>query len=80
MKTENIEKSILLFNRFKRSKEYNNRTIQLQFASIAKEIISETLKFDKLTNEHLTGLIQMFKVNASTSTFEKYLKLNVSDV
>ena len=79
MKTENIEKSILLFNRFKRSKEYNNRTIQLQFASIAKEIISETLKFDKLTNEHLTGLIQMFKVNASTSTFEKYLKLNVSD-
>lgn len=80
MKTENIEKLVLLFNRFKISKEYNNRSRQLQFAAIAKDIISETLKFDKLTNDHLIGFIQMFKANTSKSTFEKYLKLNVSDV
>lgn len=69
----------LLFEKFKLSEEYEQRKQQLCFVNVAKEIITETIKNRPLTNEHLTGLIQMFKVDCSNENFEKYLKINISN-
>jgi hypothetical protein len=78
MKTENLEKLNLLFIRFKTSNFYKNRTNQLGFCSIAEDVIRETINLDSITNHHLTGFIQMFKINSSISTFSNYLKNLVS--
>jgi len=78
MKTEYLQKVNLLFDRFKESIEYQKRLKQLKFCDIAKKVIFETIS-DKITNDSLTGFIQMFKVNSSVSTFERYLKLNIKD-
>lgn len=76
MKTENIDKLKILFDRFKTSRNYLERVRNSQFCDIAKIIISQSLN-EKLTNEKLTGLIQIFKVKSSNSTIKKYLEINL---
>ena len=76
MKTENIDKLKILFDRFKTSRNYLERVRNSQFCDIAKLIISHSLN-EKLTNGKLTGLIQIFKVKSSNSTIKKYLEINL---
>jgi hypothetical protein len=68
-----------LFEEFKKTPDYSFRKVQAGFASIAKQIIEETLKIEPIKNEHLTGLIQMLKAETSDHSFKKYLTQNISD-
>lgn len=68
-----------LYQTYKTSGDYTERKKQFAVVDLNKQIISETLKNNPLKNEHLTGLIQMFKYGCSDKTFEKYLKQNISD-
>lgn len=73
MKSENLQSLGILFDRFKQTSFFRERVRNTQFAGVAKSIISEVLESQSLSNEHLTAFIQIFKVNASITTIEKYL-------
>ena len=79
MNRTKIPEFINLFDGFKETEDYQFRIKQSAFTSLAKQIISETLKNEPLTNEHLTGLIQMLKAETSSNAFNKYLKINIHD-
>ncbi|MDI1316897.1 AAA family ATPase [Flavobacterium sp.] len=68
-----------LYQTYQSSRDYTERKKQFAVVPLNKQIIEETLKNNPLENEHLTGLIQMFKYGCSDKTFDKYLKQNVSD-
>lgn len=68
-----------LYEIFTTSKDYELRVEQFAAADVIREIIIETLKNEPLLNEHLTGLIQMFKLGCSPMAFNKYLNQNVTD-
>jgi len=79
MNQSKIPEFLERFREFKKSDDYQFRIRQSGFAKIAKEIIKWTLRNDPITNQHLTGLIQMFKVDTSSPNFDKYLLLNIPD-
>lgn len=79
MRTALFPKFRELYQIYKISNDYTDRKKQFAVVALNKQIIEETLKNNPLENEHLTGLIQMFKYGCSDKTFDKYLKLNVSD-
>ncbi len=80
MNRSKIQEFIELFEKFKNTEDYKFRIRQSAFTPIAKQIIAETLKNDPLTNEHLTGLIQMLKAETSHATFSKYLEINIQNL
>lgn len=67
------------FSEFKKLEIYQERQNQKLIAPLFKEIIWETLKNEKIENEHLTGLIQMFGWRCKPDNFRKYLELCVQD-
>ena len=69
----------ILFGDFKRLEIYNERQNQKLIAPLFREIIWETLKNEKISNEHLTGLIQMFGWRCKEDNFKKYMELCVKD-
>ncbi|KAF0128489.1 MAG: ATPase [Bacteroidetes bacterium] len=79
MNTTNYPKFVELYDTYRNSEEYANRLKQFAIAAINKEIIQETLKNEPLLNEHLTGLIQMFKYGCTDDTFDRYLVQNIKD-
>jgi hypothetical protein len=80
MNTDLFPKFKELYDVFRKSDDYRDRVEQSAIVPINKEIIQETLKNDPLKNEHLTGLIQLFKHGCSNDTFDKYLDQNVADL
>jgi|GEM_PF-3746525 len=72
LKTFQIE-----FDKFKSTEEYAKRVKQHSIVPLFKQIIEETLKNKSLTNNHLTGFIQIFKGGSLKSTVERYLKTNI---
>jgi AAA domain (dynein-related subfamily) len=80
MKTTLYPKFIELYESFRNSVDYADRKAQFAVVAINKEIIEETIKNTPLLNEHLTGLIQMFKYGCSNETFDKYLLQNITDI
>ena len=79
MRTALFPKFSDLYQTYKTSGDYTERKRQFAVVDLNKQIIEETIKNNPLENEHLTGLIQMFKHGCSDKTFDKYLKQNVSD-
>ncbi len=67
------------WERFKKTDEYKYRLKQREFVPIARDVIIETLKNTKLTNEHLTGFIQIFRFNPTDENIENYLKVCIND-
>ena len=80
MNRSKIPEFITLFENFKKTSDYAFRQGQSAITSIAKEIISETLKNEPLTNTHFTGLIQMLKADTSSASFDKYILQNIQDI
>ncbi|MBO9672198.1 MAG: hypothetical protein J7577_02045 [Sphingobacteriaceae bacterium] len=68
-----------LYNNFKNTEDYQNRKNQFKIVEVNRDIIAETLKENELTNELLSGFIQMFKFGCSDATFDKYLAQNIKD-
>jgi hypothetical protein len=79
MRTDLLVKFQELYEVFRNTEDYVNRVKQFAIVRVNKEIIQETLKHDPLLNEHLTGLIQMFKHGCKDGTFDKYLEQNIAD-
>lgn len=79
MTTEAIEKFKELFAEFKASQSYADRQAQKVITPVFKAIIWETLQNEKLTNQHLTGLIQMFGWRCKPENFRKYMALCVKN-
>lgn len=80
MNRNKLPEFITLFEEFKKTSDYAFRKGQSAITSIAREIITETLKNEPLTNGHLTGLIQMLKADTSPSSFDKYILQNIQDI
>jgi 5-methylcytosine-specific restriction protein B len=80
MNRSKIPEFITLFEDFKKTSDYAFRQSQSSITSIARGIISETLKNEPLTNAHLTGLIQMLKADTSPTSFDKYILQNIQDI
>ena len=68
-----------LYNKFQQTEDYKNRKEQFKVVEVNKSIIKETLTQGSLTNEFLSGFIQMFKYGCSDQTFDKYLAQNIKD-
>ncbi len=64
MNQDNVKSFIEQFDSFKSSNAYEVRKKRKAITPVFKEIIWETLKHEKLTNQHLTDLIQIFKYNS----------------
>lgn len=79
MNITKFPKFVELYEAFRNSEGYVERTEQLAVAPVNREIIQESLKNEPLRNEHLTGFIQMFKYGCSDATFDKYLAQNITD-
>ncbi len=79
MKDANLIQFKEHFEEFKFSEGYIARVKQYAIVPVFREIIRETLKNKTLTNDHLTGFIQMFKFNGSVKNFSKYLTQNIPD-
>lgn len=69
-----------LYNKFKDTEDYRNRKNQFKIVEVNRDIITATLAENELTNELLSGLIQMFKFGCSDATFDKYLAQNIKNV
>lgn len=68
-----------LFAAFKQTQSYTNRKEQYAIVPVLRDIITETLKNEPLENEHLTGMIQMFKYGVTGDTFDYYMEQNIQD-
>ena len=69
-----------LYEKFKNTQDYSNRKKQFDIVAVNRQIISETLKAGSVSNEKLTGFIQMFKYKCKDETYIKYLEQNIPDV
>lgn len=67
------------YEEFKTEPFYQNRLKQLAFVDWAREVILETLKVP-LTNESITGLIQVLKHGSKLDNIRKYLERNIPDI
>lgn len=79
MEQSKREKIIALHNEFKNSEAYLTRKNQVTFIPVFKDIITETLKKEKLQNQDLTDLIQILKWNCSNDNFDNKLQSLVGD-
>ena len=79
MNDSNVNQFKDRYKEFKLTNAYKDRVKQLVITAVFKEIIRETLNNELLTNEHLTGFIQMFKFNGNPKNFNKYLVQNIPD-
>ena len=79
MNQDNIQLFIKEFKSFCSSDLYQKRKNQKAIVPVFKEIIKETLKHEKLTNQHLTDLIQIFKHNCSNDNFDNKIIALVKD-
>lgn len=68
-----------MYAEYKQTESYKYRFSNTAVAPIFRDIIKETLNNEPLTNEHLTGFIQMFKYLCSDETFDRYLEINIQD-
>ena len=68
-----------MYDEVKKNEPYISRLNKLKAVPTFKKIIWQTLQNEPLTNEHLSGLIHMFKHDCTDSSFDKYLKINVPD-
>ena len=68
-----------LYNKFKDTEDYRNRKNQFKIVEVNRDIITATLAENELTNELLSGFIQIFKFGCSDATFDKYLAQNIKD-
>ena len=76
-----IEKVPILKNKFKDYKQtqsYQNRIRQLKFVPFAKEVIERALQ-GELTNELLTGILQITNNRSKEANVIKYINRNVQD-
>jgi hypothetical protein len=62
------------YDQYRKTDEYDRRRRQTVFARLARQIILELLKKDKLTNFDLTAMIQMFGAKSKANNFFKYLE------
>jgi len=69
-----------MYDEVKLNEPYSSRFNKLKVIPVFKRIIWQSLQNEPITNDHLTGLIHMFKHNCSAENFDKYLELNVSDI
>ncbi len=67
------------YQRYKTTESYLNRQNQFKIVPVNKEIIKSTLAKAEISNDDLTGLIQMFKYRCTDSIFDKYLEQNIPD-
>lgn len=74
MKTEKFKELSGLYAKFKDHENYSYRQENLAVCPIFKEIIWEALKNIPFEPLHLTGLIQVFKINVTNETFDYYLE------
>ncbi len=72
-------KFIEMYQAFQKTTEYTDRVQQFRIVEVNREIITETLLNEPLLNEHLTGLIQMFKHGCLDETFNRYLEICVTN-
>ncbi len=79
MKESNLENFQQQYDAFRKSGKLKERIKQSRIVPVLREILSATLDNDPLTNEHLTGLIQMTGYGSKINTFKKYLNTNVKD-
>lgn len=68
-----------LYDVFSTTEKYAARRNQFAVVEVNRGIIAETLQNEPLTNEHLTGLIQMFNLKCTKGNFYKYLNQNVEN-
>jgi len=73
------DKIIKSFGKFKETNDYTQRIRQSRIVPLFKEIISETIQYGSITNEKITGLIQLFKWRCSMSNWNKYIGINITD-
>jgi hypothetical protein len=74
MKEEKFNELKDLYGKFRDHEDYEYRQENLAVSPIFREIIQETLKNTPFEQKHLTGLIQVFKINVTNDTFDDYLK------
>ena len=68
-----------MYEEVKKTDSYASYLKKLKTIPVFKKIIWETLKNDPIENDHLSGLIQLFKNNCSNETFDNYLERNIPD-
>jgi len=73
------DKIIKSFEKFKETTDYTQRVRQSRIVPIFKDIIHETIQSGPITNEKLTGLIQLFKWKCSKANWNKYININITD-
>jgi hypothetical protein len=79
MNTNKIKEFVERFLTYRKTDDYAERLAQSAITVVYRDIIQETLKNKQLTNENMTGLIQMFKYGCKDKTFDKYLAINITD-
>jgi hypothetical protein len=72
---ENIKLEVFKreYEKFRESQDYANRQLQTSFCEVARPAMLGLLKNHKITNEHLTALIQMFGHHCSEENFLRHL-------
>jgi len=65
---------LIIYKNYLDSLEFKDRKFQFGFVPLAKEIISLTIQ-DELTNDKLTGLIQMLRNGSAEQNFVKYSEI-----
>lgn len=79
MTSEAIDTFKELYGAYKTSQSFQDREKQKIITPIFREIIWETIQHVPLTNNHLTGLIQMFGWRSTPANFYKYMNICVQD-
>jgi Cdc6-like AAA superfamily ATPase len=80
MNQNNLQAFVDLYEEFKLSDAFKERMAQKAIVPVFREIIREVLKYDKLTNQHLTDFIQLFKYNCTDGNFDNKLNALIKDV
>lgn len=79
MNIELIPEFKRLYLVYRKTDAYAERVRQFRIAAVNRDIARETLTNVPLTNEHLTGLIQLFKNGSTDATYDRYLAANIAD-
>ena len=78
MNQNNIKAFLEQYETFKGSDPYKERIAQKAIVPVFRAIIWEVLKNEKITNQHLTDLIQIFKYNCSDENFDNKLEIKTN--
>lgn len=79
MNQANIKSFKDQYEAFKSSDAYKERDEQKAIVPVFRAIIGEVLKNEKLSNQDLTDLIQIFKFNCSNENFDNKLEALIKD-